>query len=561
MKVFIGLLVVGIIVVVFHPWFLTHEIIGGDWPYYFVEVVREKVFPPPLWVFWQNNGLGGIDPIRGLHAFESFVAVVGVQWFGLPWSVVYKTGWFGLFILLSFISPIVLARTIFPRLWLSETVVLSGLLYTTNTYILMIVGGGQMGVALAYSMAPLVLASFIKITYSSSVKNLAIAGMILGFQIMIDARIAYVTMVGVSMVVVISLVSYFVNKKVRFFQTALLSLLCFGVAVGIAALINAFWIVPMILLRYDPLSSSPDALSSITSLKFFSFADFSHALSLLHPNWPENIFGKIYFLQPEFLVLTVLAFASFLRIGQKAISNKLNTRLMFTVSCPFFVSLALVGAFLAKGVNPPFGEVYGWLFEHVPGFVMFRDPTKWYVLIAISYSVLIPFTLNQLAELRIRGKTLLIILFMLFWLFTIRQAVLGKLGGTFVRRSVPGEYVVWRDMIVRDTSFSRSLWVPRQSRFTFASSVHPAMEAMPLFQATSSASLIDQLHSPSLSSKLTGLSIRYVIVPSDPLGEIFIDDRRFSDEERQIFVDGLDRIPWLQKLPFKMLTVYEVTSY
>ena len=37
-----------------------------------------------------------------------------------------------------------------------------------------------------------------------------------------------------------------------------------------------------------------------------------HALSLLHPNWPENLFGKVYFLQPEFLILPILAFSAFL---------------------------------------------------------------------------------------------------------------------------------------------------------------------------------------------------------------------------------------------------------
>ncbi len=45
-------------------------------------------------------------------------------------------------------------------------------------------------------------------------------------------------------------------------------------------------------------------------LHFLSFADFSHTLAFLHPNWPENLFGKVYFLQPEFLLLPVIAFSA-----------------------------------------------------------------------------------------------------------------------------------------------------------------------------------------------------------------------------------------------------------
>lgn len=153
------------------------------------------------------------------------------------------------------------------------------------------------------------------------------------------------------------------------------------------------------------------------------------------------------------------------------------------------------------------------------------------------------------------------LLFISFWLFTIRQAVLGQLGGTFALHSVPEAYVALKNFLVTQPEFSRSLWVPRQSRFAFSSSLHPAVEAQPLFAATSSAMFLDYLRNFNAREKLASISIRYVIVPSDPLGEIFVEDRRYDNRKRKEFVDGLDKIFWLEKLPFVGIDVYQISPY
>ncbi|MEK9184848.1 MAG: hypothetical protein AAB866_01630, partial [Patescibacteria group bacterium] len=51
----------------------------------------------------------------------------------------------------------------------------------------------------------------------------------------------------------------------------------------------------------------------------------------------------------------------------------------------------------AKQPFPPFGQINVWLFQHFPGMIMFRDPTKWYVLTAVSYAILIPFSLLKIS--------------------------------------------------------------------------------------------------------------------------------------------------------------------
>ncbi len=432
----------------------------------------------------------------------------------------------------------------------------------------MVVGGGQMGVALAYSIAPFVLASFIKVTdvilsssrnikyQISSIKYAIIAGLILAVQIMFDPRIAYVTMGSVAL--------YYI---VQYRWSSIGLFWVFVIPGAVAALLNAFWLLPLLALRNNPLVQLGSAYTSIGSVKFFSFADFSHALALLQPNWPENLFGKTYFLQPEFLALPILAFTALLFIkklrvtsdGLKMINAQQIARNNITIL--YFVMLALVGVFLAKGTNPPGAGVFTWMFEHVPGFVIFRDPTKFYILIAISYSMLIPYVLNNFIDrVTVLSKKIVwlpVIAFIIYWIITIRPAVVGNLDGTFADRRVPEEYVQLKDWLVAQKTFFRAFWVPRQHRFTFVSQLHPSIEAGPLLGATDSASLVKAFSQSDASRHLEYLGIQYIIVPYDAYGEIFQEDRRYNPAKRAYIEQALDSIAWLKKVKTGEVTVYK----
>lgn len=574
----LSLACIGIILFIYRAWFLYPQIIGGDWPYYYNDYLKGFSLFPVLWAPWLGGGLGSVQQILGLHFFGSSIVVLFHQWLQIPWNIVYKIGWFGLFIALCVFGSKKLWEVV-SRQQIAESReqmtggfpwwIVASLVYTTNTYILMVTGGGQMGVALSYAMAPIVLAGFIKLIASvndtaENVKNLRqwrislwlkisnikyslIAGLLLGVQLMIDPRIAYVTMVGVSVCVVSSLVSYFVNKKEHFFQVLVSTFIGVGFSAIIATLLNAFWIAPMVVTRSNPIGDLGSAYTSIESVKFYSFADFSHALSLLHPNWPENLFGKTYFLQPEFLVLPLLAFSSLLYWRKEK-------------NIFFYVFFGLIGVFLSKGAQEPFGIIYQWMFSHVPGFVMFRDPTKWYVLTALSYSVLIPFSFEQFA-IRKRIKIALIILFLLFWLFTNREATLGKLRGTFAKHEVPQEYRDLERFLQVQTGFSRTLWVPRQQWFSYGTLDHMPVEAEPLFSATTAAELKTKLDEPTSQDRLADLGIGYVMIPYDSLGELFLTDRKYDEKKRQEYETVLDGVEWLTKIRSGRLTVYQTSRH
>jgi len=552
-----------ILILVYHRWFNFNPIIGGDWPFLFKETLKEFPLFVPSWNTWQGNGLGGTNPIYFLQSFENLTIFLA-NFLHIPWPIIYKIFWFGLFIILSLFSSIYLFRTILPNraLWMKLT---AALIFTTNTYILMLVDGGQMGVALAYSVAPFALARFIRLIdhaalFGKNFQLALLAGLVLSLQVLFDPRIAYITMIGVTIYAVLSIMYHVLG--IKDFKRTMLNTFClilyvFALPIIITILLHIFWIFPLLFFSQNLCERFCEAYTNIGIVKFLSFSTFSQSLSSLHANWPENIFGKVTFMRPEFLVIPVLAYLSLLSMGKnKMIDGKIL----------FFACSGIIGAFLAKGTNLPFASSYVWLFENIPGFDMFRDSTKFYLLVILSYSILIPFSLEKISEkvlsIKIRNVFYLIpVAFIIFWLFLIRPAVLGQLGGTFKNKEVPKEYVELKDFLYNQPDFFRTLWVPRQQRFTFFSNAHPSVEAGALLNATGFAQVRKDIENKG-SQYFSELSIKYVIVPYDNLGEIFQNDRKYDPQLYENTVKGLESIPWLKKINgFGKIQIFEIPSH
>lgn len=548
--VFFTTILICIITAVFRRWFLNQEIIGGDWPYYYHEMLKEFTFFPLSWNPGNGNGLGAIEPLYFLNIFSNFTIVLSTS-SGLPWVVVYKIFWFGLFIALSILSSTALLKSILSNVKYWQLVI-GGVIFTSNTYILMIVGGGQMGIALAYAIAPLVLARFIvtvqnlSLNWTINLRNSLIASLVLAAQLMFDLRIMYITLFVIGLYMLLRVIYAFTH-------VSLLRLSYLGLPIGIVTLLHASWILPLLLFRQNPLVDVGQAYTNVGMVQFLSFAHFSDAIALLHPNWPENLFGKVYFMRPEFLFMPILAYSSLLFLKKSNII--------------FFALLALLGSFLAKGANPPFGEVYLWLFDHIPGFVLFRDPTKFYLLITLSYSVLIPFSLLQISK-RVSGEKIKMltiycilspIIFLIFWLFLIRPAILGQLGGTFQKHEVPNEYVLLKDFLHNQPDFFRTLWVPRGARFNYFSNKHSVIASELLFGTRDITIVSEKLHSTEIEIYLQKLGIKYIIVPFDYFGEIFVTNRKYDEEQYKDTIERLETLPWLKRLhSFGRIAVFEV---
>ena len=543
--------ILALIIIVFRNWFTFLLISSGDLGFFFKEHIVEYLNPPFMWETFRNLGFGGDSFLhQGVYFYNLPLGLLGRY---LDFGVVERIIWFYPILIIGFISPIVLGRVL--KIFPSRFYPLIAFIYLLNTYFLLIIGGGQLTVVFGYVAIPIVFAAFVSVVNSMKTKKILLFSLLFSFLVAFDFRLAYIFLVLVFFYFIYSCL--FLNSFSSVLSLIRRYVVIFSTSLIITLGTQAYWILPYVTNYHSPTASLTSANTSTDAVTYFSFATFEHSFSLLHPLWPENIFGKVGFMRAEFLIIPILAFSSLLFLSKKR-GQKDNQTLLF------FVVLGIIGAFLAKGAKPPFGELYLWLFDHIPGFVMFRDPTKWYTLVALSYSVLIPFSISNIYELlnsKFKNQnskkhikiqkyipSAFLILTTLYLLLLIRPAIFGQLSGTFKPVVVPKEYGEFKNFLLRDTTFSRVLWVPTMQRFSFYSDTHPAIPGRDFFNTYDQLGVANALKKRGVEESLKQSSVKYVVVPNDTQKEIFIKDREYDNKEYITTVQQLRRIIWLKEV-------------
>lgn len=548
--------------VVFRVWFISPILSAGDSWYYFKSMLENPYFYPYSWYTTvSSNGLGGQGFAHQTVSIVVSLVANFTKLFDLGWETSSKFLFYIPYIFLSFVSSAFLIRKLFPR---SNFWILTPIIFSLNTYIFMTTAGGQVITALSYSLMPLSLFVFMKLAESRSsktetVQSIIICTILLSLQTVADLRIAFIT----SVAILLYLLFEFWEKGVK---EGIKTLLIYAIPFALLALINSFWLIPILLFGIDPIEQLGIDYSSTEIVKFLSFASLENSIALLHPYWPENIFGKIGFMKPEFLLLPILAFSSLLFV------EKDLKRFKYIL---FFAAIGLLGVFLGKGASEPFGNIYLWLFEHIPGFQLFRDSFKWYGLIALSFSILIPFAVQNTLELLksynnkfsiksriINLQNLFLALLILYFLFLLKPAIVGEIGGTFQAREFPSDYRALNNYLSNDISFYRILWIPNTVLFGYYSNIHIPASARDLFREYNHDRLAEKLNTLESSQLLTDMGVKYVIVPSDVESTIYLTDRKYDERKYQRIVNHLDGISWLKKdKQFEKIVVYKTIEY
>lgn len=519
---------------------MSIDILGADWRFFWTENLHFYAGTPTAWDPSLNTGLGTSSlSTMWITSYLNVTALLGSV--GFSWATIGIFCWLLPIILTAFFSSSILFRYLFPQH--KKFFFLAGLIYLINTYFLSLVGGGQLGVAFGYAFFPLVILSAIRLLRNPTLSGSILVGLISSLQILFDPRLFYISIVTIIFLSRFIIDSLRISRK-NFFLIVIVPIL-------LIFLFHSYWIAPLL---FSQKTAFPQQISTIDSFKFFSFADFSHALSFLHPNWPENIFGKVYFFQPQFLLIPILALSGLL--------FRKNTHMKRQYG---FVLLLFLGIFLAKGTNDPFGTINESLFRYIPGMTLFRDPTKFYLLIALSYAFLIPLAISKLSMLikqkvgKVLSKTVILVFILIWILLPFSTFYLGDPLQQFYPQKISQQYVQFKEFIASQNAFFRTYWIPQWHKYGYFSDLNPALGKNEFFQEKKSKESVDRYYFPT-EKMLSLASVKYVVLSKD----MFLSARNAEEGaiSYELYKKKLDSIGWLRQVKrFEDMRVYELLSF
>jgi hypothetical protein len=262
----------------------------------------------------------------------------------------------------------------------------SALFYMFNPYTMIFLH--KPIIFLVYALIPFILGLFIKgLTSQTSFRHKFYAAIVYSLISITFPNYNFL-IISIGIAILYSIFSIVTKKSC--FRECVVSLIVLPI---FFAIINLWWILPAYnnlysLLRTEkvvPLTFWAHTHSSIIEvIRLFGHWAFYSSVS----GKPFVPYAHIYLSNPLVILITfiipLLAFAALLLKPKKA-------------HVFFFSCLAIISIFLAKGVNPPLGEIYRWFLLSVPFSKAFRvSTTTFLALVALSYSCLIGFTCGNI---------------------------------------------------------------------------------------------------------------------------------------------------------------------
>lgn len=429
---FLGLVVPTLLV--FKSLLLPGTAVWGDAPYFYQDGLKELISEPEYWTSKGNN-FGGIQLGLWLYPIVFFYGILG-SLLKLGNDELIRSVFYFPAIAFSFLGAYLFAR------FLSKdkiVVFFTTLFYVFNTYFLLLVDGGQVGVALAYGLFPLALWSLNKVYHGADSRQLAIALVINSLLSFADFRIFLVLIFTFLAWKIISVIAKEENTN---FPVKCLFVFLFCV------LINSYWLLPILKLGWEAPFQKAFNGESVSLL---------HSITLFQPHWPDNVFGFTQKPLVYFLVVPLVIF-----IGLLLDRSRKNIILLV---------LFLIFAFLAKGGGKPFGQLYEFIVGSLPFGTAFRDSTKLFIPTILFAGILLSGSLSRLSlfiPIRI-FRYLFLFSAYLFLLFLIKPALTQSMSGVLSWKGLPKSYQVLKDYLAGNEGFFRVVWVPERSPYSFQS--------------------------------------------------------------------------------------------
>ena len=263
----------------------------------------------------------------------------------------------------------------------------AGLLYMLSQAALSRWGSGQLNVAMAIALAPVLLWSWSQCLQRFTVRRaLTLALLITGMLLIRLDMLLYVAPF-------MALYTCFAIPYASPASPVRNALKTVAVALPAALALNIYQILP-VAIGYGPkwLSSGQlfdlQQIATHTLSAYQSLLGFGREIGYLAFTGQQTWFSFPFLpLWAYYAAASVVVACAFIALawehGRRTI---------------FLAVMAIVAVFLAKGSDPPFGNLYTWAINHVPIVSDIRDPNRWLIFEALALGIMAGITVDRVVS-------------------------------------------------------------------------------------------------------------------------------------------------------------------
>ncbi len=536
-KILAILFVLFIAFLVFWPWFQPGFLSNGDW--WHILPSRAREYFNNLLIWDAARALG--SPLSNSTAHYGIHYIYGLlqEYFSISTSVTARIFWFIPFIVFSLISGWQLGKYFTKRIIGS---VIGAIIFTFNTFALTTIAGGQMTIAVSYAIAPLSVITFLRLVETKQKKYAYGLALLVAVQAIYDVRMLAIAVFSGFFLAFIDwyLASKKVSKQVCWPKIKLILL-----AFVFFLLLSSYWVIPL-LFGSGGVAGVPSSHTNVGWVSALSYSNMANTLAANHVWWPFSD-GELNPIQPLFYFITILAIAAIL-------TWKKNKRIIG------LSLLMLLGFFLTKGTNEPINTIYEWMFINVPGFIMFRDPAKFYLMIMLALAPLASIgAVSIIDQVNFRWRKITTISILILILLPLYPAFTNQLKGTFIPKSIPAEYTKFANFYM-GKPWGRTLWVPAVHRYAPYTQQNGGLNAREMtsdqwsFFLDETGTVESFLTHPYAQKIINNSGIRWVGLPYDTENEIY---RHY--EPFEFYENILNNTSWLKRVDsgVEQIAIYE----
>ncbi|MHA1617030.1 MAG: hypothetical protein ACTSX9_06985 [Candidatus Njordarchaeales archaeon] len=433
-------------IIVYRSYLIESLVVGGDFkylsPYFFVYHYKLGIF----WYYYQ--------PLYVLIGLLTSI-------FNLSFSIIEKVFFLYIIVFIMPVSMYVLSRHITKS---PEAAIIASILFSLNSYILYR-GSGHIHLAVSYAIAPVPL----YLTYKTLESDKRVESFFWNSLLVISLIVIFLYSIHNSLLTLIlivalmlynSLIDVAVGKaSIRQIVRSIIHLAFTSVMFFVTT--AYFWIPSIISLRSSSLIYHVDPR---TRLRWLSWTNLFNTIILRHGHWPI-----VDYYPWALAIVTALVYSSLTLV--RNFREKKNVI--------FYSIVSIISTFLVKGYNAPFPQFNEFLLMKIPLFGYYNEPQKFFLLLCVSYSILIGITTREAIlgiEKIIEFKKILNMRFV-----KIRKIVIGAMIflllipfasfimqpriGTYSPVSLPKEYFFIDKFIEQDPENFKFIWWPNEGKY------------------------------------------------------------------------------------------------